>query len=1069
MINSTSLNDLTPATKAKAEALIAQAAARGITLKVTSTYRDAEYQDSLYAKGRTAPGQKVTNLSGNKSIHTSRQAFDVVPIVNGKADYGTTGASADRWATVGQIGQALGLEWGGAWKSFKDLPHFQMPGAKPGVAAPPAIAAQPPGGNVAQKPTDDATSSSTAQDKIKDSRQAVIIDLPPIPNRLHDYPSYIYSLSWHLMTEEQYNNVVVTQKYNPTDVLVASAGRHSATFPRNKFFSEDFYFDNFDLTTIICPNDYSRNTNAINCNFTLIEPYGFTLVERLLKAADALKIKNYLYIPYLIQIDFFAIDEAGQILGSIDELRKRIPVRLDKMDVKLTNKGAEYSISATPFNHTAFDATTITTPANFEVVSKSVADFFQSTEGTDADTFQQALRAQTNAQRETPADAKKAAQPSINTIKADSYGTAINSWYRALQSSNKISIADVYRFEFLPDPDTGLDVIGSATFVEERRSTPKETPMKKNSMVLDSVSMRLSDLGSSQNVYDTTKAIFSINYGTTIEKLLEYVIRNSSYIQNQLVVPDGLTAEQYKAKKEEVKDIPLKWFRITSTVRILGFDDIRKVWAREITYTVKPYKMYNIRSDLGPQGVALYPVKNYNYMYTGKNSDVIDIDIRFNALYYNQTTAFRDNLAELSPTAESIVTEYETQNAPNYGGGDPPKGIDYNAVMPLIMRPVVQNSKAVATGNPTTSKEVAAADLADSLMSSSQADMVNVKLKIIGDPDYIKQDEIFYNGLSQQNIASKPTGDPRLLENNGSLIMDDGGVYVQVLFKIPQDIDDTTGFMKYDEGQRNSVFSGLYQVIQVQSSFSGGQFIQELELSRMTRQVAYDYVSGNNNKSNARISSATVGLQGTPMPTDPVPSILVSGGKSAPSTAALVDATSTIDQTAGQEQPAAKANNAEPPVETATQQDLKAVKDASPPAVPITEANQTPPNPPEPKPTEAKKAAEKAYFDFLATASPEQQAASNYNSLGTAIQRQQDDIAIREKNIERAQLRLARSDISEEARAASLKSIEENTQSIEFKRGLIAKDQAEREALKPAADAWNTKVKELSDARDNIA
>lgn len=792
-----------------------------------------------------------------------------------------------------------------------------------------------------------------APEDARQSAQIYVANVPPIPNRLHDYPTYIYALSLHIMTNEEYNDVVVTQKYTPKNVLIASAGRYSDNFPRNKNFNEDFYFNDFTVTTMIAPNDQSRNTNAIDTKFTIIEPYGFTLVERILKVTEELGGKNYLDMPYLIQIDFFVIDEAGNLVGAVDELQKRFPVKFTKMDVKITERGAEYSISATPFGHTAFDSSVVTVPANMEVTSRTVADFFQSVEGTANDTFAQDIVARATLQQRQEQDAQTAqAQnaPSLlfnslnqgaakSTINVDSFGSAINAYYKGLKDAEKIGIADVFRFEFLPDPDTGQDIIGSATFVEEKRNTPKETPMQKNDTT-SAVRMRRADIGNSQNIYDPTRAIFSINYGTTIDKLIEYVIRNSSYVQDQLVIPDGVSQEEYQARKEEMKDKPLKWFRIIPKVRILGFDDVRKVWAKEITYTIKPYKMYNVRNDLAPQGIVVSPVKNYNYIFTGKNDDVIDLDIKFNVLYYSQQTAYRNNLTATAPTGDSINTKYEIQNAPNYTGGDPPKGVDYNAVMPLTMKPIVQNSKAVATGNPTTPKEVAASDVADSLMTSSQADMLGVKLRIIGDPDYIKQDDIFYQSKTTTSAAVATAIDPRLLPNGGSLVMDDGGVYVQILFKVPRDIDDQTGFMKYDAGQRNSVFSGLYHVISVTSNFSQGKFIQDLDLVRLPRQVAFDYVGSNNNKSNARPATSTVpGVLGI-TPDAPVPSLLVSGGGAAPSTADAAD--TELDQTAGQDQRVAQINNADTEQSTdPQQQDLKAIRNSAP-TTNISEQNQTP-------------------------------------------------------------------------------------------------------------------------------
>jgi len=382
---------------------------------------------------------------------------------------------------------------------------------------------------------------------------------------------------------------------------------------------------------------------------------------------------------------------------------------------------------------------------------------------------------------------------------------------------------------------------------------------------------------------------------------------------------------------------------------------------------------------------------------------------------------------------------------------------------------VVQNSKAVATGNPTTAKEVAAVDVADSLMTSSQADMVGVKLTIIGDPDYIKQDDAFYQGQPTASTTINPTIDSRLLPNGGSLVMDEGGLYVQILFKIPRDIDDSTGFMKYDADQRNSVFSGLYQVNTVVSNFSQGKFIQTLELNRLPRQVAFDYVGGNNNKSNARPATSTVpDVLGVAVDASTTSTDNVAGGSSAPSTADAAD--SATNQIAGQDQPAAQTNNAEQPAETQEQKDLKAVKDTAP-TVAISEANQPPPVPPEPKPTEARKAADKEYFDFIASnpSSPEKIAAANYDTLGSRIRSEQEVVETIQKNIERFDLRLARSDITEEQRKTFTELKEKEAVRLETRRRGIQDDEAERNLLKPVADAYNARVKELDDARRNIS
>ena len=128
MINSRKLEDLHPKVKAMAEELLRRCDEEGIDLLVTSTYRDHEAQNELYAQGRTKPGKIVTKAKGGQSWHNWRVAFDIVPLRNGKPVWTTTGPDGEVWKKVGAIGVSIGLEWAGNWKTFQEYPHFQFTG-----------------------------------------------------------------------------------------------------------------------------------------------------------------------------------------------------------------------------------------------------------------------------------------------------------------------------------------------------------------------------------------------------------------------------------------------------------------------------------------------------------------------------------------------------------------------------------------------------------------------------------------------------------------------------------------------------------------------------------------------------------------------------------------------------------------------------------------------------------------------------------------------------------------------------------------------------------------------------
>lgn len=126
------VTQLHPRLQAKFKLLQKKCAQKGIKIKATECLRTAKEQDALYAKGRTAPGHKVTNAQGKdaKSMHQWGVAFDVAIDMDtdndGDVDIRDL-YNVKLMNVVGKIGQSIGLEWGGSWRSIVDKPHFQLP------------------------------------------------------------------------------------------------------------------------------------------------------------------------------------------------------------------------------------------------------------------------------------------------------------------------------------------------------------------------------------------------------------------------------------------------------------------------------------------------------------------------------------------------------------------------------------------------------------------------------------------------------------------------------------------------------------------------------------------------------------------------------------------------------------------------------------------------------------------------------------------------------------------------------------------------------------------------------
>lgn len=109
------VSDLRPGAREACEAFLKVCQDAGLDIFLTETYRSKERQEELYAQGRTKPGIVVTWTL--RSMHMERCAWDISFKSTGYDELG-------KFYDAGRIADALGIEWGGNWKT-PDRPHFQ--------------------------------------------------------------------------------------------------------------------------------------------------------------------------------------------------------------------------------------------------------------------------------------------------------------------------------------------------------------------------------------------------------------------------------------------------------------------------------------------------------------------------------------------------------------------------------------------------------------------------------------------------------------------------------------------------------------------------------------------------------------------------------------------------------------------------------------------------------------------------------------------------------------------------------------------------------------------------------
>jgi hypothetical protein len=646
-------------------------------------------------------------------------------------------------------------------------------------------------------------------------------------NPLFEYESYTYNLSWHILTKQDYNNLSNNPgtTYIPNNCLVASGGKNSATFRRNPHFIEDFYIDDFRIQTFVNTTSYNKNSNAISFDFNVIEPNGFTIINRLLDAVQSVGGDNYLQQPYLLMIEFTGYKDG--VPSTILNQTKYLPFRLVEMKSSVTAKGTEYRISAAPYNHSAFDETIVKTPALIKVEAKTVQDLLGSLDAADPITAASISAARAERENTTktvqellndpdPIVRQQAAEElqvlSRSSIEYQSKGLCdgINSFYQNLKTNTgAVKYNNIYRVVF--DAEIGNQPL---IVPNNNGSNNVSNAATKN----DSKTNAKAATGISTGQIDFTSGTFNIKPGTSITTVIEYAVRNSQYLTKQLVDPtaNNVGVSQFRLAFGN----NLRWYRVIPKVVLGAYDDVTKTYQKFITYYVKPWTV-SVKNPYAPLGRAAGYTKRYDYIFTGKNRDVIECKLDFDMLFYLQLTA-NVNKVRQTETQGAAAPETAAQ------GSNAGIAVPTSRVQPYAINYIASNQTTSVRTGPDQAKATRAADTSRDLTLNSRGDMINVKLRIVGDPHFIKQDDLFYN----QNLT--PGNSMFVSNNNQSLVFDDGELYVYLNFESPTDYNDATGLaIPGISPYQYSAFSGVYKIITISNEFRGGKFEQVLDIVRL--------------------------------------------------------------------------------------------------------------------------------------------------------------------------------------------------------------------------------------------
>ena len=570
-----------------------------------------------------------------------------------------------------------------------------------------------------------------------------------------------------------------------------SLNRATTEFLKNN----DLFFKNVEMTSIPGLNDKRRLTSVTNIRMELVEPSGITLLEKIKAAAANNGFLDHLDAPYMLTVEFKGFDEDGKPIKERSEFIKRvIPIKLITMDIDVNQGGSYYNISAIPYNEFA-----LTNTFMYPRTSGTLSSF--------ARTFADAIT-------------------SLQKILNDQNQQEKDARFNQFPDQYDISISE----DLDPQQQLSYDLLSQAGMTQ-----------------------KVADPIPGDETFDLDMIKFSTT--TSILMLLENLMKTHPLYGAKSFDEWSAAVSKRGADRFNPNDglsTYFKYFRIRTSIEpTKNFDEIRQTNAKIIRIVVEPYYIsaYNlatagIHQDKNYQS---YVAKAYNYIFTGDNIDIMNLDINYKVAY------FQSRLKDLE--ANEARTFSNTKDAQSEDTGTPttrkrPDGMPAN----LTFLPLKSETSVFKTSSANrTSKADTRLDQFFDAITNPTADMVVVRMQILGDPAWLGQSQFIpatpvnSNGSSRDNNIDFFRGGEKTNIWNPNLRCfnyDVAEPVTNLTFKTPQDFNDKTGVYELSSDQR-AVFSGLYKVVQVDHSFTDGQFTQTLTMIRFNNQDGQVTITGN--------------------------------------------------------------------------------------------------------------------------------------------------------------------------------------------------------------------------------
>ncbi len=668
----------------------------------------------------------------------------------------------------------------------------------------------------------------------------------PLKNVLSNYASYNYIIGLSAMTAADLNFPDSSYKTGKKLPLICkSAGVNPSNRVNTAYGKYDFFIDNLSMDGMIGFIN-GNGANVTTVSFDVYEPYSLgVFLLSLQQAAYNANHANWRDCPFLLTIEFMGENELGS-MAPIPATR-HIPIKLTTISVKASEKGTVYNISGYATQGQANTTQFAKLRSDMSIRGKTIQEVLQTGEQSLQAVVNKKLKELERDKVVAKADEIVIIFPTEAQIASSSAGSIVN------QISEKASAATA--------TITGSGNAGSLYtklgLITNQINAEQVQPQGQcNDLGKASMGYNLSDK-KADPVMGKESAAWDAKAGTwTLGKIVVNPSEGTLKFSQDTDIPTAINAVMLTSAYPEKALDPVNqdekgfkpWWRIDTQVYMVDTtanDDSTGTKPRLIVYRVIPYKTHSSKitktntKAKGFDSIRKTIIKQYDYLYTGKNTEVLKFDIDFSVSFANVLAA--DNYKNNQDVQTAHQNGVQGENAPPTnaaGKGEKPTTRPGGTTSQTNYSGTRSPDDGVGGGGKETPK-TRAAKLWHSAITSGY-DMQTLTLDIVGDPYWIH-----HSGLG--NYTSPQSG-LKDLNKDGTVDWQNGEVNILVNFRSPLDINQGTGLYDFNSGGYGSMlatgdpsaptagWSGLYCVNLVTSTFKGGHFHQTLKGYRLPLQ-----------------------------------------------------------------------------------------------------------------------------------------------------------------------------------------------------------------------------------------